>query len=325
MRLNQKDREILAALQVHADEPLKIVAAAASTSEPSVRRILSKGLENGQLRRRVYVNLFELGLQQYAVFFAIPPKSVSKKAKMREALERAPFVELLIEVSGRYHFGLVLTVRSAFDLERFFDFISTESKIEVTDFSLQVRTGWYYFGVKYLQKKPYPEPIHVLPTGRSRQLSQSEARALQGFATSIDGNRSRVSRELRVPTATLQYQIENLERSGIVLGVRYQISPELINHQPYRVLINTSHPLSSNRIRVYNWSRQHPNVVSMMHGIGPWQYELRVEASSQLEVAAIVDDLTESCSDFINHAEIVPVVKVVKMQLCPDRELLTFS
>ena len=62
----------------------------------------------------------------------------------------------------------------------------------------------------------------------------------------------------------------------------------------------------------------------MMHGIGPWQYELRVEAPGQIEVSAAVDDLTESCADFINHIEIVPVVKVLKMQLCPDRELLTF-
>lgn len=156
MRLTQKDREILAALQERADEPIKTVAAAASTTEPSVRRLLSKGLASGQIRRRVYVNLFELGLQQYTIFFSIPPKSVSKKSKMREVLERAPFVELLIEVSGRYHFGLVLTVRSAFDLERFFDLVSTQSKIEVTDFALQVRTGWYYFGVKYLQKKTSP-------------------------------------------------------------------------------------------------------------------------------------------------------------------------
>ena len=133
-----------------------------------------------------------------------------------------------------------------------------------------------------------------------------------------------MSRELRIPTATLQCQLDSLERSGIILGVRHQIAPELSNHQPYRVLINTSHPLSANRIRIYNWSKQHPYVVSMMHGIGPWQYELRVEAPGQIEVSAAVDDLTESCADFINHIEIVPVVKVLKMQLCPDRELLTF-
>jgi DNA-binding Lrp family transcriptional regulator len=280
-------------------------------------------METNQIRRRVYVNLFALGLQQYAVFFAIPPKSISKKAKMREVLLRAPFVELLIEVSGRYHFGLVLTVRSAFDLERFFDFVSAQSKIEVTDLALQARTGWYYFGARYLCSSGHPEPIHVVPTGDTRSLSSSESEALYAYAASSDGNRSRMARELRVPPATLQYQISNLRRSGVVLGVRYQIAPEMTGFQPYRVLLNTNYPASSNRLKIYNWCKQAPYVVSLMQGVGPWQYELRVEAPNQTAVASTVDDLTERCADFIHHAEIVPVVKVLKMQLCPDREVFS--
>jgi len=322
MRLNQRDKEILSALQANADEPLRAVATAAGVSEPSVRRLLSKGMEANQIRRRVYVNLFALGLQQYAVFFAIPPKSISKRAKMREVLLRAPFVELLIEVSGRYHFGLVLTVRSAFDLERFFDFVSAQSKIEVTDLALQARTGWYYFGARYLCSSGHPEPIHVVPTGDTRSLSSSESEALYAYAANSDGNRSRMARELRVPPATLQYQISNLQRSGVVLGVRYQIAPEMTGFQPYRVLLQTSQPVSANRLRIYNWAQQSRYVVSLMHGVGPWHYELRLEAPNQAAVSVAVDDLAEKCSDFVHHAEIVPVVKVVKMQLCPDRELL---
>jgi DNA-binding Lrp family transcriptional regulator len=264
-----------------------------------------------------------LGLQQYAIFFSVSSKAVGQKSKMRETLLKAPFVELLIEVSGRFNFGLVLTVRSVFDLERFFDFVTTESNLEIRDLHLQARTGWHYFGVKYLSKGIAPTPIQIVPSGKVQELSREEIKLLHAYAASSDGNRSQIAKALGVPATTIQYQLEKLRKSGVLLGVRYQVSSEIAGHYPYRVLLSTSHPLSSHRIKIFNWAKTNPLVVSMMHGVGPWQYELRIEAPGTSAVSSLVDDILESFSDFIENAEVVPVAKVLKMQLAPDLGLFT--
>ncbi|NDC36939.1 MAG: Lrp/AsnC family transcriptional regulator [Proteobacteria bacterium] len=321
MKITVKERKILARLQAHADEPLREVARACGTTESTVRRVLSRGIDSGKIRRRVYVNLFALGLQQYAVYFAVPPKAVAQKAKMREVLLRAPFVELLIEVSGRYHFGAVLTVRSAFEFEGFFDFVTSSSNAEIVDLAVQVRTGWYYLGVRYLDGAVRFKPIEVVPDGTATTLSQSDAQALYAFSASADGNRAKMARDLGVPAATLQYQIESLHKRGAILGLRYQIAPELSDHRPFRVLITISHPLKAHRERIYQWAKQSMYVVSLMQGIGPWHYEIRLEAPDQVIASTVVDELVAACAEFIRSVELVPVVKVLKMQLHPDPAL----
>jgi DNA-binding Lrp family transcriptional regulator len=322
MKFSHRDLEIIAAAQGFADQPLAELASALREKEHTVRRVINRALETGALRRRVLVSLFELGFQEYVVFFSAGAKTLAQRKLLRDVLLKAPYTELVLEVGGRFNFGVVLLTPSVLEFESFFNYIVSESRVPITDVQLQVRTGWHFFGAKYLSKGLRLPPIHLVPTARHVKLSSGDGRILHAFATSETGKVSEIARKLGMPIATCQYQIDRLRKSGAVAGVRYQVVPEVVGHQPFRALVMTSLPLTAPRMQIMEWARQNPYVVTMMHGVGVWQYELRIEAPNYATAALVVEELTEKFASVIQNVELIPVIKVLKMQLHPDYCLL---
>jgi DNA-binding Lrp family transcriptional regulator len=317
MRFSPRDLKIIHAAQTCADEPLAKLAKITGEKEHIVRRVISLALEKGALRRRVFTSSLDLGFQEYVIFFSSGARTVAQKNVLRDVLLEAPNVQLLLEVGGRFNFGVVLLAPSVLDFENFFNYIVSKSRIPITDVQLQMRTGWHFFGAKYLVQAPLSAPVHVVPSDKPLTLSSDESRILNTFATSENGKRAEMARSLGLSQATFQYQLDRLHARGIILDVRYQVVPEVFGYQPFRALVMTSLPLTAPRMQIMKWARHNPYVVTMMHGVGVWQYELRIEAPNYATAAMVVDELNEKFSSVIRSVELIPVLSVLKMQLHP--------
>ena len=203
MKFSSRDLQIISAYQSRIDSPIALTAQATACREHIVRRAIARARDADALTRRVYVNCFRLGLQQYSLFLSDGATSRVQRARLREALLKAPFVELLIEVGGAFSFGVVLTVRSVFDLESFFSWIAAKSAVSIKTVQFHQRSGWYYFGVKYLHQRLQPPPIHIVASNEaSVELSPEESRVLQAFASAPDGTRAQIARGLGMPVST---------------------------------------------------------------------------------------------------------------------------
>jgi DNA-binding Lrp family transcriptional regulator len=206
-------------------------------------------------------------------------------------------------------------------LEDFFNYIVSESKVPVTDLQLQVRNGWHFFGAKYLTKGSKQEPVHIVPSGKALELSPEDGKVLHVFSNSAGGVLSQMAREAGMPVATFAYRLERIRDLGLIPGVRYQVAPEMVGYAPYRALVMTSLPLTAPRMQIMECASQNPYVVTMMHGVGLWQYELRIEAPNYATASMVVDELTERFSSVVESVELMPVLKVLKMELHPDHVL----
>lgn len=131
-----------------------------------------------------------------------------------------------------------------------------------------------------------------------------------------------MARSLGLAQATFQYQLDRLHAAGVIPAVRYQVVPEAFGYQPFRALVMTSLPLTAPRVQIMKWAMQNPYIVTMMHGVGLWQYELRIEAPNYAVASMVVEELTERFSSVIRNVELISVVNVLKMQLHPDYQPL---
>jgi DNA-binding Lrp family transcriptional regulator len=322
MKFSQRDLHIISAYQGLVEEPIAKITQKTGVKEHIVRRVITQASDAGLLTRHVHINPFSLGLQQYALLIAGGATSRTQRNRLREALLKAPYVELLLELGGVYSFGLVLTVRSVFNLEVFFGLIGAKGGVSIKSVQFHQRTGWHYFGAKYLSSRFTAEPIHQVASGAAPpDLSADDVKVIQAFASSPDGNRSQLSRNLGMPAATVQYKLERLIRLGVIAGVRCQIVPAIVGYQPFRALIRTKVMLDSNRKAIIAWAERHPLVVSLMHGVGGWQHELRIEAPNFAAASEACEELAEVCGDYIEQVEVLPVAKVLKMKLAPDSAL----
>jgi DNA-binding Lrp family transcriptional regulator len=240
-------------------------------------------------------------------------------------LKKAPGLELVLEVGGQFDYGLVITARSAFDVESFFDSLTRTNKTALSGVSIQARTGWYYFGVKYLGGASSARTTAIVPPETTITLVPKDIEVLQVFSQSRDGNRQTMARVLGMPLSTLQYRIEHLVSSGVVAGVLYQIVADKIGYEAYRALISTRLPSHAHRTAILEWAQKHPAVLTFMHGFGNWEYELRIEARDTRTARATVDELHDRFSDFIRTTEIIPVSQVLRMELTPHPSILRSS
>lgn len=323
MKITPQVAQILSAAQFFADEPVAQVAKRLSMPVHTVRRVIDASINEGVLRRRVYFNYFRLGCIQYSIYLNVRARSLAQRERARQILVKAPFVELVLELGATYDFAIVLTARSALDVEVFFEFLHAKQEIELEEVNLHARTGWYYFGVKYLSSQKFSHSIEVIP-GQEKDLLKLDSEdwdVLDAFQMSSDGNRQRMAKSLGMPLSTFQYRIDKLIRSGAILGTLFQIVADSIKYQAFRVLASTRFPLARHRSLLLNWARKNPYILTFMHGVGKWDYELRIETHSPEVVREVVDELLEIGRDFIESAEIVPVTKILKMSLCPDRRL----
>ena len=196
MKIGQRDRIILAAAHELGDDSVSRIAQASGVKDHVARRVLQDALEKGTLTRRVFVNSFDLGLQQYALRFSLGARSSQHRKRVRDTLMKAPFVELLQEFSGNSDFMTVLTVRNVFDLENLLNSWGPLDAFSMTRTQMQARTGWVYFGAKYLHPAAELSPLPVIPTKTQHHLSREDARLLRAYGTHPTGKLSDIARSV---------------------------------------------------------------------------------------------------------------------------------
>ncbi len=325
MKLSPRDRTILAVCQVWGDESIQRIARESGTREHIARRVIADALERGLLVRRVLVNLFDLGLHQYVMRLSSGALTTAERSKVRAALVKAPYIELLLELSALSDLLAVVTVRSILDLENLLSVIAAETGLALGRVDMHIRVGWHYFGAKYLNPKVPIPPLVVAPTKQQISLSKEQAQLLSAYASHPTGKFSEIARATGRPLSSVQYQIERLKSQGIILGTRYQLAPAAIGHQAFRVFVNVNAPQKAHRQAILKWAQSAPTVVTAMYGVGRWQYEFRIEASDYDEAKQVTDGLTERHPRVISDIEVVPVSKVARMQLYPDQSLFDLN
>lgn len=316
-----KDLRILSTYHLHGERSISEVAERAGEKVHTVRRVLTKATEAKLVQRRVFVNFFALGLNQFGVYLNTKVTSKAARVKIKNILQQIPFIELVIEVVGEFDFGLVVTVRSVFNIQELLDRISSEASVSLSRIHIQPRTGWYYFGPKYFDRKIKNPPIQVVPSGKRIPFSHEEALLLDAYCSGSTENLAVVSRKLGLPSNTVQYRVNKMKESGLILGVRYQLSPSLLGYSTYRALVALGESSREIREMIIRWAELQPYVVSLMFGVGNWQCELRIEAPDVDAATEVLDELSSLLPNLIEQYSFMTVSKVLKMKLHPDREL----
>ena len=89
MKLNPKDREILAAAELQGSATVAELGKLTGYRQHTVRYSLDRFKEQGLIRRRCYVNLFSLGYSYYILYFSLSPQAQEQEDAHRDAAQRA--------------------------------------------------------------------------------------------------------------------------------------------------------------------------------------------------------------------------------------------
>lgn len=320
-RLSPKDAAILAAAQLKADAPVPVLAKATGYREHTVRRCLEQLKEREIISMYPFVNIYPLGLEEYAVFFSMPAAKRERHAVL-QSLNKSDRVSWVLQVGGDFQYGAAICCRSATEVSAFFDTLCSKFGDVFYEKSVAARICWVLFTRKYLSTKPAKtRPLYCGDIGRQVSLDETDHCILAGLSSHRYSSFRELGQQLNLPSTTVHYRIKRLKEQKVLSGFAYGVDAAKIGMQPYRLLISMRQVSLKTKEKMFAFCEQQRNVVALIHCIGSWDYEVKVEVALPAELTGLIDELHDHFGTSLHSIKVLSVLETQKLEFYPVKQL----
>ncbi len=310
--LSEIDKQIFSSSQLAADYPLTQTARLLGLKEQTVRRSLTKLLDNGIIFVRPLINWSALGLERYYLYFSLSSKGESDTREVLNFLENAPELSFLHATSGEYQYLASLLVPGpngamAFmkRLQNCFGYVFEKKSLTNLQRSL-------FFGRGYLSDtKKIIDCIETKIGMPIRNIDEIDRALLSHIFSNNFLSLAELSRTLKLPHSTVAYRLKRLRDDSVIAGFVYGLPKPLPNTCSTRIFI---YPRGSLQFaeKLEEFARSHPNVVAMNSMLGEWDFELAVETLGAEALLKFQSEFLDRFSAMIAKAPSIQTLSTLK-------------
>lgn len=294
-KLSVKQKKILSYIHLNALASLDSIAKACNTKPHIVRFELEK-LTKAKIitTPSVVVNHASLGLLKYHVYLSANSIDSNKRNELISYLKSHPDINWLCDFSGEYDFGITVIGRGVVDFEKKLNRILIDCRGLIKNKVVLLLVRWCYFGKKYIfNDQSFLLPIKTdidVPLVKVDNVDNSLLKILSenAYASLED-----ISNELDIPKSTVHNRIKTLKEKKIIAGYISWISYSKIHVHAFRVFIDFGGLSEDERERLYQYSANHPNIVSIIFTVGNWDMELGIDLEDKYEIHSIISQIHE--------------------------------
>ncbi|MFN8390369.1 MAG: winged helix-turn-helix transcriptional regulator [Bdellovibrionota bacterium] len=321
MKLTDKERDIFSVAQLAPRLSVNELRSYCGYRDHTIRYHLQRGLEDGLLIPRCFVNLNLLGYMQFEVYFSLSANNPQARQLLLKALCESERVSWMGEVGGDFQYGANICARSLAEVTQFFDSLSTTFGHLVLDREIAVRVSLDYFGNKYLSEKNRPRSsLSYAVTENRVDIDELDHRILRELMKNSPLIRRVLAQNLGLPLSTLEHRLKKLEQSGVIVGYYYLIDPARIGMQSFLFLVGVKGMNAKLRGELSAFAAGHPNVVVFINTIGSWDIELAVEVETARQSVEISEALQTRFGPAIRFMKVLPSFGYPKVLEYPFEE-----
>lgn len=295
-RGTDKDGEILVALQHSPLEPLPKIARRCGHSVESIRRTVARLSERGVLGGIApLVNLKPMGFLDVQVFFSWAPEFSSQRELILKGLIEDDRIAWVATLGGEFDVGILIPSRSAEAAWAVLEDLGTRFGSFIGRKSIAMRRSFTAFGRRHLAPRvEAPRPFTLRDTGVVHEADPLDLAILATLSRGSDLSAREVARALGVAHATVDRRIVGLQNSGVIAGWIYRVNPGPLGLHTYRLMIATKGLDPQRSARIAQFCTVTPSVIKCFENIGPWDYEIEVDAREAEHVQALIGTLTKA-------------------------------
>jgi DNA-binding Lrp family transcriptional regulator len=317
MRLSELEFELLVATQF---SPLATVEELSKKLKKSAHRIQYALQKIGQAKvakNSVLIDFRALGLEQYELYFSLYPQSTLQRRKTLTRLFHHEKVFWYAELGGGQPYGISFIAHSAHEASHFIETVASTDEPLFNSKEVASIISFTVFEKTYLLP-PSPsrrEHRKSLTIGRKAlkatktfsHIDDLDTKIIKSLLSDSAKSRPKLAQELNIPRATLEYRITRLYNEGICIAPLKFISAIKLGFQSYKLLITTKgvHPKFSEEL--YAFCLNEPNVTTLIHTLGSWDFEITLEVSVGQQVTMFIERLLENHNARITRIEPLPV------------------
>lgn len=322
MKLTATQKQILYAVVLQANKSVPEICREIGLREPAVRRGIAFLLDKGVfLRRSIWVNPHALGLNLFIVQVELPLKSIIHREAFLKCLVALEESCTVAELGGEGLFEVRVLATGRAHLDTLF-----QSLAETSPAPFRIRTcvtmlEQDYSGTSEQDSKQGPgRSLHfgALPPGSSRYyLDEKDHAILSALANDRYLNFQEISRALKLPSNTLTYRVEKLEKAGVIKGHYYVMDPKVFKEMPIALHIRSRVLTQKERTALMDYCRAHPRISLIGFLFGEYSIEIFTLVQDQQEVSTVIAELSRHFGDILERPQMVPQISFAKYSLYP--------
>lgn len=318
VRLNDKERSVVAALAARADTPLTEVAKILGLPVHAVRYALDRLIEQKVVRYCPFVNVFALGYTPYSVYVRLVPEWRAKSEQIVEWLRTKSAVSWVAQLGGSYDLCISILAESPVEVTGFLESFATEVGDCISQKAVVSQTKFCFYPAHYWQSREHKPPVVTYEGGGTPvELDGVDKKILSGIVQYTFTSHRDLARQLGMAFSTLETRLERLSRSGVLPATVYLVNSPILGIQPYKILVHVKGLRAKVADTLHSFCLSAPQVTTIISNLGSWDYEVGIEVEENAMAVQFLDQLHKILGASLGHAELVTHFRDLKLSTFP--------
>jgi DNA-binding Lrp family transcriptional regulator len=322
MKLSTRDRSLLAACEYFPDKSAEQLARELRWKSSTVAYRLRRLRDEGIIKRRAFINVMQLGVQDFALYFSLASASPKLHSAIVSELRRSDRIAWVGTLAGDYQFQICYYATNSWDFAAFLERISDRFPGAFAEKAVAPRLAYHRYPRRYLSTsvRRMAGPVLSLRYQAPVAVDALDRRLLQILSTQAEDSLRALSQKLAVPLTTIERRLKALERSGVIAGYYYEIPLSALAVESYRILLYVRGVTRQLRRAIQEFCQRHLRVTFLIETLGAWDFEVGVETEKALKVMQIVRELYDLCGLHLMSVKVLTELEELESRYFPFTE-----
>jgi len=315
IRLDLKDKKIIAELDLNAREHISTIAKRIKLSKQAVEYRINRMIEKGIIKNfYTIINVNKLGYNFYRLAIKFQNTSPEKEKEIFDFVSKYKQAGWIFALNGVWDAAFVIYSKDIVEFEKIEKEIVYRYSENIMDKSVSIVTSIYQFGDKYLYSNELKGngPEYLTTIGGEKKAEEVDEQDIQILKLlSLNARISLVdmASKLKVSPKTVDYRIKSLIEKGVVVGFKTNFDPSLFGYEHYKVFLDLQSMNEKKEEAIFNFLKSHPNMIFCTKAIGLADIEFELKAKNIMEFYELMKELKQKFPDNIKKYDYIMIIK----------------
>ncbi|MBP7708271.1 Lrp/AsnC family transcriptional regulator [Candidatus Pacearchaeota archaeon] len=274
IKLDIKDKKILAILSANARTPLTAIAKQVELSRDSVdyriRGYEKKGLIQDYI---TLVNIKKFGYANYHLFVKLNNPSKELEEEFISSLKANHYVRAVIKFNGTFDFEVALITKSIEELDELITSIISQNQEIIQDYEILPITKTYSaksLPKSILQENFFHKEEKTIMPKKEYMIDKKDLAILKEICEKANKSLVEVGTKLKISADNVAYRIKNLKEQGIITNFVPVFNYDALDYNLHAALLKI-HPLDKEQdAKLSQFLVNNPNTLWAVKTLGKY-------------------------------------------------------
>lgn len=307
VKIDLRDKRILALLSEDARMPLSNIAKAVQLSRDGVSYRINRMIQLGVIKRFFpIINLKKFGYDTYHVFMLLDEMDKTQHQKLIMDMIAHPNTKTVREYSDSWDIELVFIARSVREMDEILMDMTTKypqlvlerEKLEIVKGYNSVHLPYlYYKNVKKSFEWKDKKPIKKI------EMDEKDFQILEILCYNARRSTYEISRKVGLSPDAVSYRIKNMVGANVIRKFTILVDLSKLGFHWYTYAMQVKTFNKQYDVKMKEFVRQHPHIIRAVKTLGAWDFILHILCEDATQYHQTIKELKVTFYDIIKNYE----------------------